>query len=85
MNEKQQSDLRPYDLVVWGATGYTGRLVASAIAELAGDRPWAIAGRSRERLEAVRQRIAETDGRIPEILIQRSTRMGQQHWGRSVV
>ena len=69
MPAQPESDPRPHDLVVWGATGYTGSLVASAAAELIGDRAWAIAGRSRERLEAVRQRIAETAGSIPEILI----------------
>lgn len=59
---------RPLDLVVWGATGYTGRLVAEAAAAMMGDRPWAIAGRSRERLEAVRDEIAST-GSTPQVIV----------------
>jgi short subunit dehydrogenase-like uncharacterized protein len=43
---------RPYDLVVFGATGFTGRLVAEYIAK---ERPkrWAIAGRNRDKLAAL--------------------------------
>ena len=60
---------RAYDLVVWGATGYTGRLVALAASEhLVGHR-WAIAGRSRERLEAIQDEIVEAGGHSPEIVI----------------
>lgn len=44
---------REFDLVLFGATGFTGRLVAEHIAR-AGDRPrWAIAGRDRGKLEAL--------------------------------
>ncbi len=69
MNEERRSDRRPHELVVWGATGYTGRLVASAIADLAGDRRWAIAGRSRERLEEFRAQIDASAGSPPEIVV----------------
>lgn len=50
---------RPYDLVVLGATGFTGRLVAHHLGErLAGtDVSWAIAGRRTEALEAVRDEL----------------------------
>jgi short subunit dehydrogenase-like uncharacterized protein len=43
---------REYDLVVFGATGFTGRLVAEYVAQ---QRPgqWAIAGRSRDKLAAL--------------------------------
>ena len=50
---------RDYDLVLLGATGFTGRLtaahLATRLAELPGERAqrWAIAGRDRTRLEAV--------------------------------
>jgi len=44
---------RDLDLVVFGATGFTGRLVADYIAQ-SKDRPrWAIAGRNKEKLEAL--------------------------------
>lgn len=43
------------DLVLWGATGYTGRLVAKAVSETAPKRlRLALGGRDRERLEKVR-------------------------------
>lgn len=50
---------REFDLVVFGATGFTGRLVAEYLAEQAREQPlrWAIAGRDRAKLEAVRAAI----------------------------
>ena len=43
---------RPYDIVLLGATGYTGALTAEHIAEhLPTTLKWAIAGRSRNKLE----------------------------------
>lgn len=45
---------RQYDLVVFGATGYTGKLTAEHITKsLPTDLKWAIAGRSEEKLEAI--------------------------------
>ena len=45
---------RQYDLVVFGATGYTGKLTAEHIAKfLPTDLKWAVAGRSQDKLEAV--------------------------------
>ncbi|MDQ3300239.1 MAG: saccharopine dehydrogenase NADP-binding domain-containing protein [Myxococcota bacterium] len=44
---------RTYDLVVFGASGFTGRLVAEHIARSADKPRWAIAGRNREKLEAL--------------------------------
>jgi len=55
---------RPYDLVVYGATGYTGRLVAEYLAHhYQGKGPkWAMAGRSADKLAEVRDLIgAPTD------------------------
>jgi short subunit dehydrogenase-like uncharacterized protein len=51
---------REFDLVLFGATGFTGGLTAEYLAAHApnGCR-WAIAGRSREKLLAVRERLAE--------------------------
>jgi short subunit dehydrogenase-like uncharacterized protein len=49
---------RAYDIVVFGATGFTGELVARYLAKwIPGGRRWAIAGRSAERLEAIRQSL----------------------------
>ncbi|TDD77878.1 saccharopine dehydrogenase family protein [Actinomadura rubrisoli] len=50
---------RPYDIVLFGATGFTGALTAEYLAEHAdpGTR-WALAGRNQAKLAAVRDRIA---------------------------
>jgi short subunit dehydrogenase-like uncharacterized protein len=51
---------REFDVVLFGATGFTGGLTAEYLAAHApnGCR-WAVAGRSREKLVAVRERLAE--------------------------
>jgi short subunit dehydrogenase-like uncharacterized protein len=49
-----------FDIVVYGATGFTGRLVAEYLAthyKGDGDLKWAMAGRSREKLASVRDAI----------------------------
>ncbi len=50
---------RTYDIVVYGATGYTGRLVAEYLAHhhAGGGIKWAMAGRSIAKLEEVRDLI----------------------------
>ena len=50
---------RPFDIVVYGATGYTGRLVAEYLAHhYQGKGPkWAMAGRSADKLAEVRDAI----------------------------
>jgi len=52
---------RMFDIIVYGATGYTGRLVAEYLVEHYGDRgdapKWAMAGRSQSKLEDVRDLI----------------------------
>ena len=53
---------RPYDVIVYGATGFTGKLVADYIARRYGvgdDLNWAIAGRSETKLEAVRDSLGD--------------------------
>ena len=50
---------RPYDVVLFGATGFTGGLTADYLAAQApAGLRWALAGRSPSKLEAVRQRLA---------------------------
>ena len=49
---------RPFDLVLFGATGFTGGLTADYLAaHLPADARWALAGRSEAKLDAVRQRL----------------------------
>ena len=52
---------REFDVIVFGATGFTGRLVAEYLVGRYGvgrDVKWAMAGRSRSKLEAVRDEVA---------------------------
>ena len=50
---------RDLDLVLFGATGFTGGLTADYLAEHApAGLRWALAGRSEEKLKAVRSRLA---------------------------
>ena len=53
---------RSYDIVLFGATGFTGELTAEYLARHApaGTR-WALAGRSPAKLAAVRERLAAVD------------------------
>ncbi len=59
---------RPYDLVVFGATGFTGRLTAEY---LAGNAPetlkWAVAGRSHQKLEELRADLARINSACADI------------------
>ena len=50
---------RPHDVVLFGATGFTGGLTAEYLADHAppGTR-WALAGRNRKKLEGLRDRLA---------------------------
>ena len=52
------SETREFDVIMYGATGYTGRLVAEYLAQnYVGDVRWAMAGRSADKLAAVRDEI----------------------------
>ena len=51
---------REFDLIIFGATGFTGRLVAEYLLEkygAAGEVAWAVAGRSAAKLDAVMDEI----------------------------
>ena len=54
---------KPFDIVVFGASGYTGRLVAEYLAAEYGDSDlrWAMAGRSQEKLATVRSEMGISD------------------------
>jgi short subunit dehydrogenase-like uncharacterized protein len=49
---------REHDVVVFGATGFTGTLTAEYLAGAAEAGRWAIAGRSRQKLEHVREGLS---------------------------
>lgn len=67
--------MRTHDLVVFGATGFTGGLVARYLADrLRGTEVrWAIAGRSRSKLEAVLAAIHEKDAGAKVAVIEASS------------
>jgi short subunit dehydrogenase-like uncharacterized protein len=62
---------RQYDLALFGATGFTGGLTAEYLAANAPEGlSWALVGRNRGKLEAVRARLAEVSpaAPVPELL-----------------
>ncbi|APR77403.1 Hypothetical protein A7982_02750 [Minicystis rosea] len=65
-----QSDRdKDFDLVLFGATGFTGRLVAETLVQKRPAIRWALAGRSREKLERVRADLATIDGAARDLPI----------------
>ena len=57
---------RQYDIVVFGATGFTGALTAEYLATRAdGETRWALAGRNTGKLEGVRRRLGERHSELP--------------------
>jgi short subunit dehydrogenase-like uncharacterized protein len=53
---------RPYDIVLFGATGFTGQLAASYLAARKNERfRWAMAGRNREKLQHIGAGLAVGD------------------------
>jgi short subunit dehydrogenase-like uncharacterized protein len=52
------SSTRQYEIVLLGATGYTGKLTAEYIQEhVATDLKWAIAGRNGKRLQEIAEEL----------------------------
>jgi short subunit dehydrogenase-like uncharacterized protein len=59
---------REYDIVLFGATGFTGALTAEYLASAApADTRWALAGRSASKLEGVRDRLAKANPGAAEL------------------
>ncbi len=67
------SDERELHIVLFGATGFTGGLVAEYLAAVASKQPlrWALAGRTRSKLEAVLSRLTPRLGSsaAPELIV----------------
>jgi short subunit dehydrogenase-like uncharacterized protein len=62
----QMESSRPYDLVLFGATGFTGGLTADYLAANGpAEMKWALVGRSRSKLEAVAARLAAAAPQAP--------------------
>ena len=59
---------RDHDVVVFGATGFTGELTAAYLAEHApAGLRWALAGRNQSKLEAVRSRLSKIDPALADL------------------
>jgi short subunit dehydrogenase-like uncharacterized protein len=61
------SSERQYDIVLYGATGFVGKLTAQYLAHRAGGARIALAGRSTDRLRAVRDTLGESAASWPLI------------------
>ena len=65
---KPRAGQRSLDVVLLGATGFTGALTAEYLAEHApAGLRWALAGRNRRKLEAVRDRLAKIDESLADL------------------
>jgi short subunit dehydrogenase-like uncharacterized protein len=58
---------REHEVVVYGATGFTGALTAEYLSANAGGARWAIAGRNRSKLEATRSKLTQIDPALAEL------------------
>ncbi len=57
---------RPFDVVLFGATGFTGGLTAGYLAAHGpAEMRWALVGRNRAKLEAVKERLAASSPEAP--------------------
>lgn len=54
---------RIFDVVLYGATGFTGRLAAHYLAQKGETTRWAIAGRNRQKLEKLAAELEQLDAR----------------------
>lgn len=65
------TEQRPFQLVVFGASGFTGQFVTEEVAreqvavEQSSRLPWAVAGRSKEKLQQVLEKAALKLGNAP--------------------
>ncbi len=61
---------RPYDIVLFGATGFAGRLTAEYLARHAPAKcRWALAGRNVAKLEGVRDRLVGIDSSLADLAL----------------
>jgi short subunit dehydrogenase-like uncharacterized protein len=59
------TEKREFDLIIWGASGFTGKLTAEYLLGrygIGGELNWAIGGRNQAKLEAVRKAMGEETG-----------------------
>ena len=61
------AEKREFDFILFGATGFTGALVAEEFLRRAGTVRWAIAGRDSAKLEAVKARLIKLEPRTASL------------------
>src|SRR5947208_7736574 len=60
--------MREHDVVLFGATGFTGALTAEYLAAHApADCRWALAGRNRAKLEELRRKLSKVDAKLIDL------------------
>lgn len=60
---------REFDIVLFGATGFTGRITAEELLVRGAGLRWAIAGRDRAKLEAVKAELVAADARATDVAV----------------
>ncbi len=67
----ENNNQRQYDVIVWGASGFTGRLVTEYLLGkygIGGELHWAIAGRDQPKLERICADLGIESGSLPIII-----------------
>ncbi|MCE9522409.1 MAG: saccharopine dehydrogenase NADP-binding domain-containing protein [Alphaproteobacteria bacterium] len=59
---------KPFDIVLWGASGFVGALIAEYLTENGGDAKWALAGRNREKLDALKAKLGKKAADVPVLV-----------------
>jgi short subunit dehydrogenase-like uncharacterized protein len=67
------TEAREYDIVLYGATGFVGKLTAQYLAHASGTARIALAGRSTERLLAIRETLGESAQSWPVLVADASS------------
>ena len=80
MARVETTSSRPYHLVIFGASGFTGQFVVEEVARTVSEGPkgnlkWAVAGRSKQKLEKVLEQAAGVLSMYLKTPINRMSRM----------
>ena len=70
MAKRRDGSNKPFDIVLWGATGFVGALIAEYMCANDGDGQikWALAGRNRVKLEALKAKLGKAAADVPVIV-----------------
>lgn len=58
---------RSFQVLLWGATGFTGKLVAEYLCRTYPNLRWAIGGRNQQKLEQVRRQLTAIDPKMKDL------------------